>query len=384
MRQIIIFLNFFFVANRVMAQGNLVPNPSLEDHSTCPTGNGQFYLVTDWNNPTGASPEYFHTCFPFIYGYGVPNNIVGEQNTYSGNAYAGLATYAGPFREYLQTKLLDTLHAGETYCVQFYVSLPGKADLASIAPQLLFSETPVTSTSTGLLPFSPQIFDSTNIVYDTTNWTLVTGEYIAQGGESFITIGNFYDDAHTKFDTVGNTTTAPAYYYLDEVSVYKKANAKAGIDRAICINDSIQIGAFYSDSGIVYTWQPNLGISDSSLFNPWVKPIITTTYTLSILDTGGLYCTGKLVDSVTVSVNDCTPLPQFYVPTIFKENELLFISAIPENSTLELYDARGRLVFRNENYGNDFHTGNLAVGIYAYGLKLADGTFQTGKICIVN
>ncbi len=219
MKRFIFLLIFFIAVIPVIAQGNLVPNNSFEVNSGCPTGNAQFYLVNDWNNPTGASPEYFHSCYVGPYGFGVPNNIAGEQSAYSGNAYAGIVTYAGPFREYLQTQLLDSLQQGETYCVKFYVCLVGKAGYASIAPQLFFSNFPVTSTSTQCLVYSPQIFDSTNIVYDTTNWTLVTGEYVANGNESYITIGNFYDDAHTHYDSVSNSTVAPAYYYIDYVSI---------------------------------------------------------------------------------------------------------------------------------------------------------------------
>jgi hypothetical protein len=366
-----------------MAQGNLVPNSSFEMNSACPTSNGQFYLVTDWNNPTGGTPEYFNTCFPFTYGYGIPNNVFGEQNTHSGIAYAGIVMMQGAYREYLQTQLLDTLRAGEIYCIQFYVSLPEKADFATIAPQLLFSNLPVTSTSTWELPFSPQIFDSTTIIYDTTNWILVSGEYIAQGGETYITIGNFYDDAHTPLDSVGNTTTIAAYYYLDDVSVYKKSKAIAGANRTICLGDSLQLGENNSDIGITYNWLPTIGLSDSISHNPWVKPLATTTYTLSIADTAGLYCPGNLIDSVTITVNDCTPPAQFYVPTLLTAGELFFISALPENSALELYDARGRLVFRGDNYRNDFNTANLAAGVYGYNLKFADGTAQTGKICVV-
>ncbi len=384
MKQLASLLITFLSITQLMGQGNHVPNFSFEGNAGCPSTNGQFYLVTDWNNPTGGSPEYYHTCYPFSNGFGVPNNVAGEQNARTGNAYAGILTYPGPYREYLQAGLLDSLKQGETYCISFYVSLAGKSEYASIGPQLYFSDLPVTSSSTQHLPYSPQIFDSTNIIYDTTLWTRISGEYLANGGESYITIGNFYTDANTHFDTASNSTVAPAYYYIDDVFIYKKMNAKAGNNSTICIGDSIQLGEIDSDNGIVYNWSPATGLIDSSSHNPWIKPLTTTTYFLSIADTGGLYCTGRMVDSVTVTVNDCTPIPLFYVPTILKGNELLFISAIPENSTLELYDARGRLVFRNENYGNDFNAGNLAVGIYTYSLKLADGTFQTGKICIVN
>jgi hypothetical protein len=366
-----------------MAQGNLVPNFSFEINAGCPTGNGQFYLVADWVNPTNGSPEYYNSCFPSTNGYGVPNNIAGEQSAHSGNAYAGIVMWEGPYREYLQTQLLDSLCQGEIYCVQFYVSLPGKAEYATITPQVLFSDLPVISSTPWFLPLSPQIFDTVTILNDTTNWMLVSGEYVANGGETYITIGNFYDDAHTPIDSISNSTVLAAYYYLDDVFIYKKANANAGLNTTICLGDSVQIGETNLEIGISYNWSPSIGLADSSSHNPWTKPLITTTYILSITDTLGLYCPGNPIDSVTITVNDCTPLPQYNVPTLLEAGEMFFISALPENTALQLFDARGRLVYRDENYLNNFSTSNLAIGIYVYKLNTADGNFQTGKICIV-
>jgi hypothetical protein len=56
---------------------------------------------------------------------------------------------------------------------------------------------------------------------DTAGWTEISGYYTALGGEQFLTIGNFYDDAHTPLQTVLNTPggIAGSYYLIDDVSV---------------------------------------------------------------------------------------------------------------------------------------------------------------------
>ena len=46
----------------------------------------------------------------------------------------------------------------------------------------------------------------------------VSDTFVATGGERYITIGNFYNDANTMTDTVSGTWYN-AYYYIDDVSV---------------------------------------------------------------------------------------------------------------------------------------------------------------------
>ena len=73
------------------------------------------------------------------------------------------------------------------------------------------------------LPYIPQVTNpSTNILYDTTNWILVSGIYQAIGGEYYMTIGNFNDSSSTFLDSVPTSglTENTAYYYIDDVTVY--------------------------------------------------------------------------------------------------------------------------------------------------------------------
>lgn len=66
--------------------------------------------------------------------------------------------------------------------------------------------------------FTPQINNSSGY-FDSLNWTLVSGTYIASGGENWIVIGNFKDDATTS-TSVYNSLGAPScYVYIDNVSL---------------------------------------------------------------------------------------------------------------------------------------------------------------------
>jgi gliding motility-associated-like protein len=77
-------------------------------------------------------------------------------------------------------------------------------------------------------------------------------------------------------------------------------NAIARKDTTICYGDSVQIFGF---GGSVYYWTPGTGLSDSILFNPYAKPLVSTTYYFFVFDS---ICYD--VDSVRIGVH-----PQFTV-----------------------------------------------------------------------
>jgi len=71
-------------------------------------------------------------------------------------------------------------------------------------------------------------------------------------------------------------------------------HATAKTDTTICYGDSVQIFGF---GGAVYFWTPSTGLSDSTVFNPFAKPTVTTTYYFTVFDS---ICFD--VDSVTIGV----------------------------------------------------------------------------------
>ena len=70
------------------------------------------------------------------------------------------------------------------------------------------------------MSYTPQII-STLFLTDTLNWMRIGGYYKANGGEQYITIGDF--KPFTTGDTLntGNDTYPGAYYYIDDVTVKK-------------------------------------------------------------------------------------------------------------------------------------------------------------------
>lgn len=200
---------------------NLVPNGSFEFNTSCPNGPGEIILSSPWTDPTNATADLFDTCSTSS-SYDIPMNIVGYQNANTGHAYAGIVTYVNTItnaREYIQVQLLDSLDAGKTYYVGFYVSWAEGVQYAANGFSAYFSDTAI-SCGSCFLNYAPQFNYNDTIIKDTSSWVLMTGSFVAQGGEKFITIGNFNADDSTQNSLVNSGGVyVSAYYYIDDVYV---------------------------------------------------------------------------------------------------------------------------------------------------------------------
>ncbi len=217
----------------LIGQTNLVPNPGFETIVSCPTLQGQLYFATPWFQPnyyfgtvtTASSSDLYNLCSPASSGVSVPvNNTSGHQAAKSGNGYAGIVfRLSGPTTscEYLETSLISPMIQGKTYCVEFYVSLADTCVYAVSNFGAFFSVDSLlyNSSTYSNIPVIPQIENpSSNIVTDKDNWTLISGQFIASGGEDHMTIGNFRDLPSTTSQNVGGWFPG-AYYFFDDISV---------------------------------------------------------------------------------------------------------------------------------------------------------------------
>ena len=231
---IIIIILLFSI--RGIAQ-NLVPNNSFENLTSCPSNQGQLNLAIPWFSPTDSSiipmSDVFNSCCLQSYSVGVPQNSRGYQYPRTGNGYAGIAVYASYMkaREYISVKLDSTLSTGKKYYIGYYVSLSdydttiqanGGSRYAIDCLGTYISDTAIHLYTTYIIPVIPQIINpADHFLSDTINWMLVSGKYIAHGGEQYITIGNFNDDSTTNYIKVSDSHALGAYYYIDDVFVYK-------------------------------------------------------------------------------------------------------------------------------------------------------------------
>jgi outer membrane protein OmpA-like peptidoglycan-associated protein len=180
-------------------------------------------------------------------------NSYGKEQPKEGNNYAGISVYspapdpkkAKLPRNYIATNLSSPMKKGMRYCVKYYVSL---ADLSKYSTNNIGAY--FTKDDKELLSFADaaivQPKRTGKFIMDYRNesrtinthfgWEQICGTYVAEGGEKFMVLGNFFSDKETKFEghpkylgsdksdpTYALLKAAPqpvaAYYFIDDVSV---------------------------------------------------------------------------------------------------------------------------------------------------------------------
>ena len=218
------FFSLLFLSQFIRGQ-NLVMNPSFEDTIPCNQVNyPPSFSCYPWFLATSGNVDYFSETNQ-CWSYSAPESVFGFQYARTGVAYCGLLIYENipqfyNYREYLEGILYDTLQTGHTYCVSFYVVNGNFNRYYSASIGVYFSTDSVYDQSTIYnLSYVPQIINTNGIIYDTLNWTQISGTFVAGGGEKFITIGNFNDDANTVLDSNTYANQPAVYFYIDDVSV---------------------------------------------------------------------------------------------------------------------------------------------------------------------
>ena len=210
-----IFTFFLFaVSVNVHGQGNLVPNPSFEQYSSCPDGNGEVNRATNWNAFNTA--DYFNICATSS-DIQVPENYFGYQQPATGNGYCGFFTYYGGFdyHEFIYAQLITPLIVNQKYFVSFKVS-PSDSSYCIYSNKTgikFFTSFPL-----NVFPNNTDQFHTNVIITDTAGWTRLYGSFIADSVYKYAVIGNFFSDANT--DIIDHNCGLPfSYYFIDDVCV---------------------------------------------------------------------------------------------------------------------------------------------------------------------
>lgn len=229
-------LKQFFITNvlllavfgEIKAQVNLVPNPSFESYTACPTIADNLSDATGWSSYRGSC-DYFNSCAPYG-GMSTPKNPIAFQFPKSGNSYAGFITYefmSSDYREILGTQLLSPLQIGTKYYFSFFVSFAGTQNYSIASKKIGLKFLTQSYSQASPIPLSNSAhFYTTNIISDSLNWTQIKGSFLANMPYQFLAIGNFFDDVNMfSTDTI---STAPnyidAYYFIDDIRLSTDSN----------------------------------------------------------------------------------------------------------------------------------------------------------------
>ena len=387
---------------------NLVPNGYFEIYDTCPNNISQINYALSWiNADVRTSPDYYNACASASSQLNVPYTAFGYQpDCCGGGGIAGIYAfnkfYHNDGRDYIQAKLTDTLKTGHKYIATMYVSSCNDFDYAIASLGMFFTSTAVQGPSNvGFMNVpNPQV-KNTSLLSDTANWMLVQDTLIAQGGEAYLTIGNFSYDALSDTTKVNSNAIffGGAYYYIDGVSVYDVTNGAcnnywdAGYDKYILAGDSIRLGAINTDNS-TYTWQNSAGgntyLSSNTDARPWCKPAQTTTYYVTKT------CPNNNVfkDTVTVYVKQYTTGVKQLVNDAKinlypnpNNGTMLIEYNIVNDALMEISDVTGNSIANYKlsaiNSKLEVKNNDLADGVYLYRIFNNNGLLKTGRIVIM-
>ena len=230
---VIVFL--FLFENIVIAQ-NLVRNGSFENYNTPINWNlwgGDF--IGYYSNPPDTvmidwqlinSSDFFVSACTHTYA-GVPKNKFGDIYAKDGSNVVGFETVYNnsETKEYIYQQLSSPLQASKIYCLSFYVSRADKISYAVKSIGAYFSNNVQTNGGLGYINAIPQVVNQSGFITDTIGWTQIQGCFTANGGEQYITIGNFNSNANTDtlkiqpVNALSTSTVDIAYYYLDDITL---------------------------------------------------------------------------------------------------------------------------------------------------------------------
>lgn len=308
---------------------NLVPNYSFETLWYCPLGFGGFgpTPAPPWVAPTTGTADIFNECATSA-DVSVPVNYFGYQEPITGVGYGGFycKLINVEYREYLQAPLTQPLLAGVWYYVSFYVSPSEFFGCSVMNIGAYFSAIAPTNFFYNALDLEPQVESSQGFLVGFDNWILIEGCFQATGGEQYITLGNFNNDADTP---LGPTCVSDptSYYYLEDVSVVQTSAPEdiafeLGGPETACFSYEIDPGI----SDVNYDWE------DGSQ-NPTLIVTESGTYSLTVTDVCNFG-----IDSIEIIIGGNSPPVDLGPDTTICSGETFYISLDPDLSTYEWND----------------------------------------------
>ncbi|MEY3397744.1 MAG: hypothetical protein RL220_338, partial [Bacteroidota bacterium] len=238
----------FFITAGVQAQ-NLVPNPSFEGMDDCWV-NPEITCSQNWSEFLDSDPVNT----PDIGYEGAVFFPPSTIDAFDGNQYLNLECSTGN-PEYVQVSLLQPMTAGTTYCVSFYASVWNESPVVAPSLGAYFTDAPLQDS-----PFESGIEAHVQgpIDFDPTSWTLISGSYVAQGGENILVLAGFENTGSMPFP----------YMYIDMVSVIAMPALELG-DIELC-ESTVTIDA--SAPGATYLWSngsttPFIEVDTTGVFN---------------------------------------------------------------------------------------------------------------------
>jgi OmpA-OmpF porin, OOP family len=272
MNRWLIFSLFFIVYQNTESQ-NLVMNPDFTIYFRCPQAFNQYNnnikdLLPGWGTVNKSTPDFFHRCSQNS-DVGVPDNFAGSAEPYSGDGYIGLILrvdaetypFSATYSEHITGVLEKPLEKGKHYCLTFFYAFAENSGIITNGIGVYFSaEKPEFQDYEDKYQFQPQLMlHSDSMLGIKQGWNKLSAIYTAQGGEKYITIGNFLSVSESKVmknnPKVMNDTRFFAYYFVDAVSLVEiesKKTCSCSALMTVVNNEQIEDSAQTVESGLLF------------------------------------------------------------------------------------------------------------------------------------
>lgn len=203
-------------SSQLIAQ-NLIPNAGFEYYNSCPDYSWHFApIARGWMNPTKGTPDFYHPCGEKE--YRTPKNRYGNKKPYHGDAYIGINN-RGYYREYVSIRLKEPLKKGLSYKVKMYVNASDSFNHTCSDIGFYFSSKKVRQSNTQRLQDAEaQVINPIDSIIPTDRWKEISGQFIAKGGEQFVTIGSFRKVSNFQKIIKNKGERINSYIYIDNLS----------------------------------------------------------------------------------------------------------------------------------------------------------------------
>ncbi len=155
-------------------------------------------------------------------------------------------------------------------------------------------------------------------------------------------------------------------------------------DVEFCVGECFLIGV-PGVSGLAYAWSPTLGLSSPNLSLTKAQAAATTVYTLTVIDPALQSANCRERRFLVNAVADGCNRPSFIAVNGDGIAEVLDFGDHAGRVSLRVFDVAGRLVYGDEDYGNDWNAAGLAHGLYVYRVTVGGDcpSAFTGKVVVM-
>jgi gliding motility-associated-like protein len=227
-----------------LSPSSLIPNPSFEEMSCCPTANEMLHCANNWIQASAATTDYVHTCENYLGNTSIPAYAPlpfpdgeGGVGFRDGQEHAGIN-----YKEYVGACLLEPMEVGVSYRIDFFVGFQDNVTGSKHFDIALFA-----STNCNNLPFGGNNYQI--------GCPVNAGNYV-QLGETFVSGSNEWvnvvfeftaDQAYEVFVLGPSCSLNPNYYldpyfYVDRLTLAKSTDFEVpleSVNGSICENNLV-------------------------------------------------------------------------------------------------------------------------------------------------